>query len=364
MKNAPATRDSPSPLIGKANLTEGATPAKSPLSNADDTECIPDTPDEASASKAVHASVHTASLRDPAIAGLQSTAAPDAAAAKADPAGLPSGVTNSVAPPPSHGVVSRARRMVPESPDEEGPPHASCQHVTVSQLPLCMPMPRHEAALVVAPLVQHPTSHSHSQSLHLSLGVHSSGEASCQPVNQAQHQVQPEAQPQAQPGAQMSNAIHQSAVAMDDVAMAADTTSRQAAAVPLSAEAGTAAQSLGQAVAATGKSNPADVSAVNPVQPASVEALAVGPASSRVAETTAGLQAAPALATAAMTHREAEAASAAAAVTPAGIRQAPAQLVGSAGMNTGSMNDSALMAALDSAERKFMQVLQAAVSSL
>ena len=364
MKDAPATCASPSPLIGKANLTAGPTPAKSPLANADDTQCIPDTPDEGSASKAVHASVHAAGVHDQPVAGLHSIAAPDAATAKADPAGPPSGVTTSVDPSSGHGAVSRARRMVPESPDEEGPLHASSQHVAFSQPQLCMPMPCQEAVLVVAPLVKQPASQSHSQSLHLSLGMHSSGEASCQPVDQTQHQAQPEAQPQAHAVGELSAVFHQSAVVMAAAALAADATFRQVAAVPLSAEAGIAVQSLGQAVAATRQSSLPDVSAVAPVQPASDEALDVGPATSRVAET-ARLQAPPALATAALTHREAEAAAAAAAATPSSSRQVPAQVVGSAGMSIGSpMNDSALMAALDSAERKFIQVLQTTVSSL
>ena len=364
--NASAISASPNPLAGKANLTEGPTPAKSSLAAADNTECIPDTPDDASASKAVHASVHTASVHEQATAGVQSiAAAPDAATARADPADVTM----------SHVAVSKIRRMVPESPDEEGFAPASSQHVHVSQPPLCVLMTHQEAAVVVAPLVGQPLSPLHSQSLHLSLGIHSSDEASCQPIDQAQHQRQPQAQPLAQPQAQtlaqpagkLSAAAHQSASVMVATAAAtdgADTTSGQAAAMPFSAKAGVAGQSSGPAVAATEKNIPADVLAVAPVQPAN-EALTAADINSRAAETAAGCQAPPALATAAMTHGEAEAAAAEGAVTPAGSRQASAHVVRSAGMSSESpMNDSALMAALDSAERKFMQVPQVTVSSL
>ena len=363
IKNEAATLASPSPLTGRANLADGPTPAKPPLADADETDCIPDTPDEGSASKAVHASVHAAGVGDQAIAGVQSTAALDAAKSVADPALVPNGVTPSVAAPSSHVTVSRARRMVPESPDEEGPPHVSSQRGPVSQAESCVPMPHHEAPLVNAPLVEQSASQLHSESLHLSLGMHSSGEARCKPVDQKQHP----AQPPAQPAGKQPAATHQSASVMTattTVTHGADVATGQAAVVPLSTEAGAAAQSLGHAVAATGNSSPADVSAVVPVQPACGEALPVGPASSRVAETMAGLPAPPALATAAMTHSEAVAA-AEAAVTPANSCPPAAQVVTRAGMNTLSpTNDSALLAALDSAERKFMRVILLIVSGL
>ena len=370
INNASAISASPSPLAGKANVTEGPTPAKSSLAAADNTECIPDTPDDASASKGVHASVHTAGVHEQATAGVQSIAAPDAATARADPADLPSDVTTSAL---GQVAVSRSRRMVPESPDEEDSAPVSFQHVHLSQPRLCVPMTHQEAAVVVAPLVNQPLSPLHSQSLHLSLGIHSSDEASCQPIDQAQHQPQPQAQPLAQPQAQplaqpagkLSAAAHQSASVMVATAAAtdgADTTSGQAAAMPFSARAGIAGQSSGPAVAATGNNTPADVLA--PVQPAN-EAPPAADMNSRAAETAAGCQAPPALATAARTHGEAEAAAAEGATTPAGSRQASAHVVRSAEMSSGSpVNDSALMAALDSAERKFMQVPQVTVSSL
>lgn len=392
IKSVPATHASPRPLAGKANLTEGPTPSKSPLASPDDTDCIPDTPDEGSASKAVHASVHAAGVCDQAPAGVQST---EDAKGVADPGG----VTTAMAPPASHAAVSRARRMVPESPDEEYPPHVIPQGKASSHPPLHMHMTNQEAAPAAAPLAQQPPSQSLSHSLHLSLGLHSSGEASyqpaIQPANPAQHQAEPQAQLsaqlQAQPAVQALTERHQSVALIAQTATSAadhNDTSRQAAAMPLSVEAGTAKHPSRDSVAATETSQPSAVSANAPVRPSA----AVASASSCLAEAAAGVQAPAAVATAAMTDTEAEAAAVmpavaasvmtgneaeaaaapaavasaamtdaaamAAAVTPAGSRHAhTAQVVGSAGVNTGSpMNDCALMAALDSAERKFMQV--------
>lgn len=381
IKSVPATHASPSPMAGKAKLVEDPTPSRSPQ---DDTDCIPDTPDEGSASKAVHASIHTAGVRDPAAPGVHSTTG---AKGMADPAVL---VTTAVAPPASHAAVSRTRRMVPESPNEEGPPHVSPQGAASTQPLLPVHMTHQEAAMVAAPLAQQLPSQSLSHSLHLSLGIHSSGEASYppanQPAHQAQHQAEPQAQPQAQsqaqllaqPAMQALTEPHLSAAAVAQMATSAadhGDTSRQAAAVPLSVEAGTAGQSSGQSVAAIRTSQPPHVLAYAPVRPSCAEPPAVASATSCLPEAAAGVQAPPAvttddeaeaaavmpaMATTAMTDQEAEAA----AVTPAGSRHAhTAQVAGSAGMNTGSpMNDSALMAALDSAERKFMQVTKHHIS--
>ena len=341
-------------------MTEGRTPAKSPLAKFDDTECIPDTPDEASASKAMHTLVHAAGVPD---ASVQSIPAPNATKTMSDPAVLPHGITTSMALSSSHAAVSRSRRMVPESPDEEGPPHESSQHAAASQPQFIIPMPHQEAASVAAPVVQQLRSQSHSQSLHLSLGMHSSGEGSHQPVNQAQPQAQPPAQAQAQSARQLSPEIQQNAavVTQDATAVAACDAGTFILPAPilLSAEAGAAVQSLGHSAAI---SRPAHVSVVAPVRPTDAEAIAVAPASSGLAETAADLQSAAAIANAPVTHREADAAAAEGAVTPASSRQAHAQVVVTAGLSTGSpMNDSALMAALDSAERKFMQVLKLSV---
>lgn len=401
IKSVATNHSSPSLLAGKANLTEGPTPSKSPLADADDADCIPDTPDEGSASKAVHASLHAAGACDHAAAGVQST---EHAKGMADPAVLPRGPTTAVASPASHVAVSRARRMVPESPDEEGPPHVIPHGEASSQLPLHMHMTHQEAAAAAAPPVQQLPSQSLSHSLHLSLGLHSSGEASYQPANQsavqAQHQAEPQEQLPAQPVIQAIIGPHQgSAVTAHTAASAADhgDTSRQAVAMPLSVEAGAAKHSSRQSVAATGTSQPSYVHTNAPVRPSAAEPPAVASATSCLAGTAAGVQAPPAVAAAVMTDTEAEAAVApavaaaamtdieakaaavmpavaaaamtdneaeAAAVTPAGSRHAhTAQVASSAGMHTGSpMNDSALMAALDSAERKVMQVPKDAVS--
>lgn len=433
VKTPPAPHANVNPLTGKTQLAADPTPAKSLLADPGDTECIPDTPDEASASKAMHSSPPPAGVHDPAEQGITAREHAQLVLAYQPLAGalLPSATATS----PSHlTAVAKARRMVPESPDEEGPSHLFSPHNTANPPESCSAMLEQEPAAASAPLVDQLPPGPASQSLHLSLGTRSTGAAShllavqpqaqppvqpqaqpqaqlqaqSRPKSQAQPQAQPQtqlqaqpqappqaqaqAQPQAQPGAQpaeqlrpLADGPQNEAVLAQDTAVLAACGAVPAAAVPLSALLATAVHSPGLSSAAPGEAKPSDIATVAHGRVAGPDSESAAVASPRLAATAPDLEAAAvaaAVAThreaeapadkaavthrdadaaadeAAMTHREADAAADEAAVTPSSRRQAHAQVVGSAGANTGSpMNDSALMAALDSAERKFMQVL-------
>lgn len=405
VKTPPAPHANVNPLTGKTQLAADPTPAKSLLADPGDTECIPDTPDEASASKAMHSSPPPAGVHDPAEQGITAREHAQLVLAYQPLAGalLPSATATS----PSHlTAVAKARRMVPESPDEEGPSHLFSPHNTANPPESCSAMLEQEPAAASAPLVDQLPPGPASQSLHLSLGTRSTGAAShllaVQP--QAQPPVQPQAQPQAQLQAQsrpQSQAQPQAQPQTQLQAQPQAPPQAQAQAQPQAQPGAQPAEQLrpladgpqNEAVlaqdtavlAAPGEAKPSDIATVAHGRVSGPDSASAGVASPRLAATAPDLEAAAvaaAVAThreaeapadkaavthrdadaaadeAAMTHREADAAADEAAVMPSSRRQAHAQVVGSAGANTGSpMNDSALMAALDSAERKFMQVL-------
>lgn len=373
-------------MTGKKQLAEDPTPAKSLLADPGDTECIPDTPDEASASKAVYAS--SPAVHGPPVQSI--TALDDAHAMAPQPqagAVLPSSATTTsprfcqVLPPPHHPAsrpasVSTARRMVPESPDQEGPFHVSSPQGIANQLLSCSGLPQQEAVAVYAPHVDQLPSKPNSQSLHLSLSMPSSGAVNPQPSDppQAQPQAQPVAEPQAQPQAQPAKEVLPLAGMQQSEVVPAQYTAvlaayagtlETAAAVLLSAQVGTAVKSSSHSASTLGQAT------VLPVRSTGSDAVPAAVTSSRLADTAAAdLEAAPhreahaAADEATVTRKEADAAADESVATPASSRRAHARAVGSAGATTGSpMNDSALMAALDSAERKFMQVLNHAEHS-
>ena len=331
---------------------EAPTPAKSPLLAADDVDCIPDTPDEGSASKAVHAAlaspavpkalasaadaVDAAVVDAPAstavVVGMAVRSAPALSAVLADAAslgaaGLPAAASNIV---PVH-----ATRMVPESPDQASLPGLSPE-AAVSQPQSSTPMPLQEPNPTVAPHVeQHATR---SQGLHLSLGLHNSEDAAFSLNNS--YLPLPE--------------VQQNMLSTADAA-AADLSVLLPGVAPVSV-AGGAKPALATAV-----DHPAKASLLAAGASAGVTAVASVPAAADVPHVNPAAESAtaPPASSAAAYHVQDKAAVAAAeaAVTPASSKHAAEPLCDHEGQSVSSLlNDSALMAALDSAERKVMQV--------
>ena len=348
-----AQRASAAKLICKTKpgpkATEGPTPAKSPALAADDVDCVPDTPDEGSASKAVHAALASPAAQQ---APTSTAAASNAAAPHATPFAADAAASATVVPitiplqsasgaaPAGAGVT---KRMVPESPDLASLPGASPGE-GVSQPQSTTPAFLQEPLPAIVPLVEQHASQ--SQDLHLSLGLHNSEDtgldgrhASLSGVHQnvlsaAEEAAEKDALPlpAPSPGAALPNVgacgLPQSHAVNQPDANSDTASNARAAAVRLAPAAAPAAASLPQGFSpnAAATSGPPSASAV---------ALCV--------------------------NEEA----AAAVVTPAGSRQAAIPILEVSHQGGDSpMNDSALMAALDSAERKVMQVGCAMLSLL
>ena len=326
--------------------TEGPTPAKSPVLAADDVDCVPDTPDEGSASKAVHAALASPAAQQ---APMSTAAASNAAVLHATPFAADAAASVTVvsttdaleiASEAALAAAGHTKRMVPESPDLASLPGASPRE-GISQPQSSTPAPLQEPLPAVVPLVEQHASR--SQDLHLSLGLHNSEDtgldgrhASLSGVQQnvlsaAEEDAEEAAEEAAPPllapppgaalptvigacGLPQSQAVNQPDANSDTASNA------RAAAVVLAPAAAPAAAPLPQGFSA-------DAAATSGPPPASAVALCV--------------------------TEEA----AAAAVTPAGSRQAAMPILELSHQGGDSpMNDSALMAALDSAERKVMQV--------
>ena len=339
--NATAPGPALAPAPAGAKLTEAPTPAKSLLADADDTECIPDTHDEGSASKAMRAAMHSTAMPDAAPSNTAAAAAATAADVQASLSGV------SLPLPPaqaSRQVAAAATRMVPESPDEEAPLRALSQHGPASQPQSCTPALLQEPVSATEHAEEQQLSGPQAPSLHLSLDLLSSETAGNQPPTRPLPLS--DAQQSAAVGSQASTAvdtgIRHIPGALADVTV-----------VPT----GTAAEAHmeNSSSAAVGDGMQAQLLADSHARAADTHAANRPVANSRQGDQSAGFQATSAAA-GVMTHPEvvAEAADAAeAAETPAGKRAVHA---GSSGPSTASpMNDSALMAALDSAERKIMQ---------
>ncbi len=342
---------------------EGPTPAKTPVLAADDVDCVPDTPDEGSASKAVHVALASPAAQQ----ALTLTAAASNAAVlhaprhAADASALATVVSTthaleaSEAAPTGAGVT---KRMVPESPDLASFPGASPGE-GVSQPQSSTPAPLQEPIPAVFPLAEQHASQSQDLHLSLSLGLHNSEdtglggrhaplsggqqnvlsaaeEAAAEVAEEAAEEVAEEAAPPllaSPPRAALSTAIgacvlRQSQAVNQPDANSDTASNARAAAVALAPAAAPAAAPWPQGFSA-------DAAATSGPPPASAVALFV--------------------------TEEA----AAAAVTPAGSRQAAIPILELSHQGGDSpMNHGALMAALDSAERKVMQVGRAMLSLL
>ena len=345
--------------IPGANLTcktkpeqppEAPTPARSPLLAADDVDCIPDTPDEGSASKAVHAAlaspavpkalasaadaVDAAMVEAPAssavVVGMALRNAPALSAVVADAAplgaaGLP--VAASII------VPVHATRMVPESPDQASLPGLSPEEA-VNQPQSSTPVPLQEPnPTVVAHVEQHATR---SQGLHLSLGLHNSEDAAF--GLKTSHLPLPEVQ---------QNMLSTAEAATADLS------------VLLPGAASASVADGAKPAVATAVDHPAQATLLAAGATAAVTAVASVPAAAHIphVDPPADAAAAPLSSAAAYHTDEAAVAAAETAVTPASSKHAAEPLCDHEGQGMGSpMNDSALMAALDSAERKVMQV--------
>ena len=313
----------PAPAPAEAKLTEAPTPAKSLLADADDTECIPDTPDDGSASKAVHAAMHSAAMPD---ALLPSTAA-DADAAAGAQISMPSVPLELRAAQASRQVAAASRRMVPESPDEEAPLRASSQPWAASQPQSCAPALLQQPSSVTAHAQEQQLSEEQPHSLHLSLDLLSSEAAG----PQASAKPQPLSAPH---GPQASTAVDTGI--RHGPGLAAVTVALTGAAADAHAAHSSTAEPLTEACAKVADSRAAAILGVSAEQ----------------GEKSVGFQATSAAA-GAMTRLEPVTEAAEASGTPAGKRAVHA---GSNRASIGSpMNDSALVAALDSAERKIVQ---------
>ena len=337
-KGASAEKLTCKPKTGR-KATEGPTPAKSPALAADDVDCVPDTPDEGSASKAVHAALASPAAQQ----APTSTAAPPTAAVlhaspfAADAAASVNAVSTTgalevatEAAPAGAGVT---KRIVPESPDLAPLPGASPGE-GVSQPQSSTPAPLQEPTPAAAPLVEQHASQ--SQDLHLSLGLHNSKDngldgrhATLSGGQQNALSAAEKAAEEAAEGAALPAVIGACVLAQSQAVNQPDATSVSAS------NARAAAVVLAPAAAPWPQGFLTDAAATSGPPPASAVALCV--------------------------TEEA----AAAAVTPAGSRQAAIPILELSLQGGDSpMNDSALMAALDSAERKLMQVGRAMLSLL
>lgn len=282
--------------------TEGPTPAKSPLVTADDMDCVPETPEEGSASKAVHAALSsTAALLE--------------------------------APPPS---VAAPKNMVPESPDQVSLKGLSPEEA-VSQPQSSTPAPVQEAIPAGALGIEQGPSQ--SQDLLLSLGLHHSEDAGM-PLPEGQHDSLKTSEATLVP---LGAAKGPDGMVLATVLPPAEVVGSILAPVPsVSPLVPTAAIAAQTAEARATAADKADARAVEKGK--QVDLAAAG-------ATAPSVTLAPAL------HRVASTAAAETAATPASHEHASRQPYWLAGQVGGSpMTDSALMAALDSAERKAMKV--------
>ncbi|DBA82952.1 TPA: hypothetical protein ACH3X1_006731 [Trebouxia sp. C0004] len=315
--------------------TEGPTPTKSPALAADDVDCVPDTPDEGSASKAVHAALPSPAAQQ---AQASTATAPNAAAPHVSPFAADAAV--SATEVPTNGALETAseaapagagytKRMVPESPDLASLPGASPGD-GLSQPQSSTPAPLQEPIPAVAPLAEQHASQ--SQDLHLSLGLHNSKDTSLDGRHASLSEVQ-------------QNELSAAEEAADQAAARLPISLLGAALPHVAGACGLVqAQGVNQLAASSGTATNARAAAAELVPAAaclpqgfSADASAKPPSASAVAL---------------YVTEEADAA----AVTPAGGRQAAMHIFERVHQGGGSpMTDTALMAALDSAERKVMQ---------
>lgn len=309
--------------------TEGPTPAKSLALAADDVDCVPDTPDEGSASKAVHAALASPAAQQAltSTAAASHAAVPHATHFVADAATVATVVPTTdaleIASEAAPAGAGHTKRMVPESPDLASLPGASPGE-GISQPQSSTPAPLQEPVPAVVPLVEQHASQ--SQDLHLSLGLHNSEDTGLDGRHASLSEVQ-------------QHVVSTAAAAPLPASLLGAALPNVAGACGLAQ-----AQAVDQPDASSDTASNARAAAVQLVPAAAP--LPQGPSAHAAA--TAKPPSASAMAS--LVTEEA-------AATPAGSRQA-ARPIFELGHHSGDspMNDSALMAALDSAERKAMQV--------